>query len=98
MFWSQLSDHPQGSSFVLMLLLLFQPACFIYLVCGCMLSAYVMSGHELSVHDQTSHRQTTYSHIPDRRSKQAEKVVIALAQRTTPEDGQIIMTETCRVF
>jgi len=42
--------------------------------------------------------QTTYSHIPDRRSKQAEKVVIALAQSTTPEDGQIIMTETCRVF
>ena len=32
------------------------------------------------------------------RSKQAEKVVIALAQRTTPEDGQIIMTEACRVF
>jgi len=42
--------------------------------------------------------QTTYSHIPDRRSKQAEKIVIALAQRTTPEDGQIIMTETRRVF
>ena len=36
--------------------------------------------------------------IPDRRSKQAEKVVIALAQRTIPEDGQIIMTETCRGF
>jgi hypothetical protein len=50
MFRSQLSDHPQGSSFVLVLLLLFQPACFVYLVCGCMLSmcvsgvpAYVMS-------------------------------------------------------
>ena len=41
---------------------------------------------------------TIYSHVPDRRSKQAEKVVIALAQRTTPEDGKIIMTETCRVF
>jgi hypothetical protein len=38
MFRSQLSDHPQGSSFVLALLLLFQPACFVYLVCGCMLS------------------------------------------------------------
>jgi hypothetical protein len=25
MFWSQFSDHPQGSSFVLVLLLLFQP-------------------------------------------------------------------------
>jgi hypothetical protein len=31
-------------------------------------------------------------------SKQAERVVIALAQRTTPEDGQITATETCRVF
>jgi hypothetical protein len=36
--------------------------------------------------------------IPDRRSKQAERVVIALAQSMTPEDGQIIMTETCRAF
>jgi hypothetical protein len=59
MFQSQLSDHPQESSFVLVLLILFQP---------------------------------------DRRSKQAERVVIALAQRTTPEDGQITTTEICRVF
>jgi hypothetical protein len=35
MFRSQLSDYPQGSSFVLVL---YQPACFVYLVCGCMLS------------------------------------------------------------
>jgi hypothetical protein len=32
MFRSQLSDHPQGSSFVLVLLLIFQPACFVYLL------------------------------------------------------------------
>jgi len=31
-------------------------------------------------------------------AEQAEKIVTALARRTTPEDGQIIMTETCKVF
>jgi hypothetical protein len=143
MFRSQLSDHPQASSFVLVLLLLFQPACFVYLVCGCMLSVcmcvqctcqcdvWSWTVTTVTVHDHVyvcpvylpmwclvvnchncdssrpdiigryirhTYTQTTYSHIPDRQSKQAERVVTALAQRMTPEDGQIIATETCRVF
>jgi len=43
-----------------------------------------------------THRQH-YSHIPNKRHKQAEKVVTALStKRRPPEDGQTIVTETCR--
>jgi hypothetical protein len=63
MFRSQLSDRPQGSSFVLVLLLLFQPACFIYLVCGCMLSMCVCVSGVPAYVNQTSHRQVHRTHI-----------------------------------
>jgi hypothetical protein len=90
MFRSQLSDHPQGSSFVLecyyySFRLLASSIWYVAVCCLCVcvsgVPAYVMSGRE-----------------SDRRSKQAERVVIALAQRTTTEDGQITATETCWVF
>jgi hypothetical protein len=54
--------------------------------------------HHIGRYTGHTYTYTTYSHIPDRRSKQAERVVIALAQRTIPEDGQITATEKCRVF
>jgi hypothetical protein len=44
--------------------------------------------------------QTAYGHVQNRQmTKQASgEVVMHKEQRTTPEDGHTIMTETCRVF
>jgi hypothetical protein len=58
-------------------------ACLMYLSVGCL---------DVTVHNQTSHRQvhpgthtqTSYSHIPNKQRKQAEKVVIALSMKDDP--------------
>jgi len=55
-----------------------------------------MTRHHTGRYTHT-HRQHTATYQTDKASR-LRKVVIALARRTTPEDGQIIMTETCRVF
>ena len=61
------------------------------LVCGMYIPQTSTSGTH-------THRQH-YSHIPNKRGKQADKEVTALSPlRRPPEDGQTIVTETCRVL
>jgi hypothetical protein len=45
--------------------------------------------------------QTTYSHIPDKQPDEADKRRSSSGtkhERRPPEDGQTIVTETCRVL
>ena len=54
----------------------------VYLVCGCMLSMCVRARqvHQARTHIDRQH----YSHIPNKRRKQSEKVVTALSTEDDP--------------
>ena len=99
MFRSQLFDHLQGGRLSCLVLLLPPlPVCVVKLfiwyvavcclcVCACLM--YLSVGCLVVVHNQTSHKQV----------HQAEMVVTALSTKDDPpEDGQTIVTETCRVL
>jgi hypothetical protein len=48
-----------------------------------------------------THTQTTYSHIPNKQLDEANKQRSSNStkhERWPPEDGQTIVTKTCRVF
>jgi hypothetical protein len=68
------------------------------LVCG--MFGCEQTSHR-QVHEAHTHTQTTYSHIPNKQLDDADKQRSSNSTkhgRRPPEDGQTIVTETCRVL
>jgi hypothetical protein len=95
------------------LFILYVAVCYLY-VCVCPLYLFVgclvvnssqsdilqtgTSGTHTHIH---THTQTTYSYIPDKQLDEANKRRRSSGtkhKRRPPEDGQTVVTETCRVL
>ena len=73
-------------------------ACLMYLSVGCLV---VTTKHPTYKYIRHAHTETTYSHIPNKQFDDANKQRSSNStkqERRPPEEGQTIVTETCRVL